>query len=697
MHWAHRVAPLFPDGQLYLNLRGYDPDRPVSPAEALEYFLRELGLDGAAVPQEDSARAARYRSMVAGRKLLILLDNAESVVQVRDLLPGEQSCVVLVTSRDALPALVARHGARRISLDLLSRADAVALLRALIGSRVQTEPAAARALAERAACLPLALRIVAELASSRPADTLADLVSEFDDEAERLDLLSAGEDRYTAVRAVFSWSQQQLSADERRAFALFSLHPGPDLDEVASAALLGVERREARRHFDGLARAHLVDIRRRGRLSMHDLLRAYSAELARELPESERQEALTRLFDHYLTAASGVEHTDAGRAWLDTERANLLAVAAAAGHVWPAHTVGFATTLARYLDAHAYYSDALALDEQALTAARAGGDRSGEATALSLLGNVHRQLAHYGQAEVLHEQGLEIHRELGDRQGEADALLGLGIVLGRAGRYRQARARLEQALTAFREIEDLVGEGHALYALGIAELKLGQYAESVEHQQQAVHLNGQTGERVAEGRSLNNLGEVYLRLGRLDDAAEAYSSALAIARDVGNRAGEGVALSNIATIEHLRGRYGEALAGCRQALVIARELGYRVGEADALRGLGSARSALGEHEDGIAYIAQALTISRSIGGMDAETGALIALGDVLRAAGSEAESIASYRDALALCAQTGDRYEQARAHLGLAAALGDTSEAHEHQRAAQADFKALGLPVPMSH
>jgi tetratricopeptide (TPR) repeat protein len=598
-----------------------------------------------------------------------------------------------VTSRDALPALVARHGARRIGLDLLPSDDAVALLRTLLGERVETEADAAAALVERTARLPLALRIVAELALSRSGDTLAELVDEFDNEAERLDLLSAGEDKYTAVRAVFSWSQQQLGPTARLAFALFSLHPGTDLDDRAAAALLGVQQREARRRFDALARAHLIDVRRRGRFSMHDLLRAYSAELAGELDEAERQAALTRLFDHYLTGASAVEHTAVGQAWLEAERANLLAVATAAADTWPAHTVGIAACLAGYLDAHAYYSEALALDETALAAARAAGDRAGEATALNLLGGVYRRLARHRAAQDLHEQALQLHRELGDQAGVAAALHGLGVAAWRTGRYLDGRDLLERAVLTFREIGDRIGEGHALYVLGNAELKLGRYAESVEHQEQAVRVNREIGERVSEGRALNNLGELYLRLGRLDDAAAAYRAALAIARELGNRAGEGVALANLATVDHRNGRHAEAFAGFEQALEICRTVGYRIGEADALCGVGIVHRSLGRYDEAVAAVTAAVALCRETGVADSEIGALNELGDTVRAAGRAAEAVPSFRAALALAERSGDRYELARAHLGLADSLGDAPEAVQHRRAAEAGFAELAVPA----
>jgi len=237
LRWAHQVRAEFSDGQLYVNLRGYDPDQPLSAGYALAGFLRALGVPGAEIPPEVDERAAAYRSLLDGRRILIVLDNASSVEQVRPLLPGTPSALVVVTSRDALAGLVARHGARRLDLDLLPPEDAVALLRALIGERAEAEPDVAVTLAGQCVRLPLALRVAAELAAARPSTSLAQLVGELADEQRRLELLDAGGDPRTAVRAVFSWSYRHLPAEAARAFRLIGLHPGPDLDPYATAAL----------------------------------------------------------------------------------------------------------------------------------------------------------------------------------------------------------------------------------------------------------------------------------------------------------------------------------------------------------------------------------------------------------------------------------------------------------------------------
>ncbi len=279
LRWARQARGAFPGGQLYVNLRGYDPGQPVPPADALAGFLRALGTAGPDIPPDEDDRAAAYRTAADGRRLLILLDNAATVEQVRPLLPGSPSCAVVVTSRDSLTGLVARHGARRLDLDLLPPGDAVGLLRNLIGKRVDDDPGSAATLAGQCAWLPLALRLAAELACDRPATPLTQLAAGLADQRRRLDLLNAGGDPRTAIRGIFSWSYRQLPDGAARAFRLLGMHPGPDFDAFAAATLTGTTLEQARQVLDQLARAHLIHPTSPGRYGMHDLLRAYASHL----------------------------------------------------------------------------------------------------------------------------------------------------------------------------------------------------------------------------------------------------------------------------------------------------------------------------------------------------------------------------------------------------------------------------------
>ena len=294
LQWAHEVALRFPDGQLHMDLRGYDLASPVPSAEALAGFLRSLGVPESGIPADQTERAARFRSLLAGQRMLVVLDNARSAEHVRPLLPATPGCAAIVTSRDALAGLVVRDGAKRVDLDLLPLTDAVRLLRSLIGDRVEADPAAAHTLAVQCARLPLALCGAAELAAARPAAPLADLVRKLDDHHQRLDLLDGGGDPRTAVRVVFSWSYRHLDREAARAFRLLGLHPGTDIEPGAGAALMGTTVAQARRALRVLARAHLIRPVGPTRYAMHDLLRVYAAELAAAC-DTDCWEALRRL------------------------------------------------------------------------------------------------------------------------------------------------------------------------------------------------------------------------------------------------------------------------------------------------------------------------------------------------------------------------------------------------------------------
>jgi tetratricopeptide (TPR) repeat protein len=694
VHWGHRVAKAFPDGQLYLNLRGYDPDRPMQAAEALEVFLRTLGVEAAAIPHRLDERAARYRTLLADRKMLVLLDNAHSVDQVRDLLPGSPSCLVLVTSRGTLPGLVVRHGAVRINLDVLTREEAIALLRRLIGPRLDDEPERAAALVERCARLPLAIRIAAELAAARPSVPLSQLVDELGDESRRLDLLATGEDDYTTVRTVFSWSCRHLSDDALSAFQLLGLHPGRDIDLDAAAALLGVDRTATRRLLDLLCRAHLVEETGLGRFGMHDLLRAYAAEQA--VRRDDRHAALTRLFDHYLhTAVRAVELARPHDPWLTIERANLIATAAAAVEVSPEHTVALSARLAHHLDTRAQYRDGLSLHRLALRAVRARHDRAGEGDALDRLGTAYMRTGSYPEAIDHHRRALAIHRELENRAGEGRARHGLGTVAWRLGHYDEAREHLEAALAIRRELGDVPGEGAALYGLGTVYRQVGDYREAMDHQRRALAIYRECGDRIGESRVLINLGATIERAGGYDEALDHYERALTINREIGNRLGEAVALTNLGAVIARLGRFAEGLVHQENALPLYREIGNRVGLADALHCLGVLHHKTGRYDEALDHLCRSVALAHEIGEADVENSALVDLGETLRAIGEDDDAAAAYRSALALAEQTGDRYERARALSGLgrlSSAAGDRDGARRAWRAAASLYDALGVP-----
>jgi DNA-binding SARP family transcriptional activator/Flp pilus assembly protein TadD len=667
LQWAHQVADRFPDGQLHVNLRGYDPGQPMSAADALAGFLRSLGVADPDIPGETGERAARYRSLMAGRRMLIVIDNARDADQVRPLLPGSPSCVAVVTSRDALAGLVARDGARRLDLGLLPPAEAVRLLRALIGERVDAEPEATVTLAGYCARLPLALRVAAERAAASPGVPLADVTSELADQQERLDLLDAAGDRLTAVRAVFSWSVRHLDDEAARAFRLLGLHPGADFDAYAAAALTGTTLRQARWLLDRLARAHLIQPAGTGRYGMHDLLRAYAADQADGRDsEPERRAALTRLFDHYLAAAAVAAGTlfpadpdqpalpgpgglvplvtgpAAALAWLDAQRSTLVAVAAhAADRGWPGHAIGLAATIFRYLDV-GHFTDAAAMHGHARRAAARSGDRAAEAAALTML-------------------------------GAADAA---------RGRLREATSDLEQALAICREDGDRIGEARALGNLGVAGYCQGRYQQSAGCHRKALAIYLEAGDHAGEARELHGLGVIDLRRGRYEQAAAHLRRSLTLFRDGGLRSGEAYVLGNLGELELRQGRYVQAAGHLRRSLRLGREVGSRLCQARALACLGVSELRQGRRREAIGHLRQSLALHSQAGNYSGQAEALNGLGEAFLAAGQAGQASARHAAALALAIQCGDRNEQARAHSGLASACqaaGDSGQARHWQ------------------
>jgi tetratricopeptide (TPR) repeat protein len=703
VHWAHRVADRFPDGQLYVNLRGYDPHEPVRPADALSAFLRCLGVDGGEIPYELDERAALYRSLVAGRRMLVLLDNARSAGQVRPLLPGTPSCFVVVTSRDNLAGLVARDGARRIDLDLLPLPDAVGLLAALIGGRVEAEPKAAMALAARCARLPLALRIAAEQAAARTDASLTELAEDLADQGRRLDLLDVGDDEHSTVRAVFSWSYRNLAEPAAAVFRLLGLHPGREVDDHAVAALAGPGLTDPRRLLDVLVNAHLVQQVAPGRFGMHDLLRAYAGERAAELPDGERRAALTRLFDLYLSVAAAavdllsphdrhrrprvappgplapaLPDADAARAWLDTERANLLAVAAhAARDGWPAHATRLAATLAPYLDAGAHTGEALALHRAALDAARTADDPHAEATAWHNLGIVYGRWGRHDEAVDHFERALAIRRESDDRTAQAFTLNNLSAVNTSRGRFAEALRQQGEALAIRRAIGDRAGEGVSLGNIGGVYWRLHRFAESYAHSLQALAIHREVGHRLGVAFSLIGLGAINSAWGRYGEAMTQHEEALRILVETGYSGGEAYVLDEMGNTYRRMGRHDEAVDHHLRALEIHRRIGYRLGEAETLDNLGSAYLAAGRPDEAVDQHRQAVAIARAIDNQFAEAHALNGLGEALRLLHHRVDALAAHRSALTLARTLGDRYREARSLDHLAAVLADSGEPDE--------------------
>ncbi|HEX4225749.1 MAG TPA: BTAD domain-containing putative transcriptional regulator, partial [Pseudonocardiaceae bacterium] len=678
VHCARRLAESYPDGQLFVDLWAHTSGhQPLTPSAALDRLLRAMDVPGGQVPEELAERAALWRSTLAGRRVLIVLDNAADSAQVRQLLPGAPGCLTLVTSRRRLTDLDSVH---LLTLDVLPPADAMALFEQVVGdSRPAEEPEAAGEVLALCGYLPLAIRIAAARLRHRRVWDVAHLRDRLRDHQRRLAELR-GDDR--SVVAVFALSYQQLTVDQRRLFRLLGLHPGTDIDANAAAALAGEPVHRQEELLEDLFDAHLLQQPSAGRYLLHDLLRAYAAQLAAdEDTEADRHAALTRLFGHYAHTASramdliapaerhrrpvveatggpepGLADDDAARAWLETERVNLIAIAAyGAEHGWPAETTRLSGILGRYLETRAYHDDALALHTNALATAR----------------------------------------ETGDENGAGDALAGIGRVHARWGNAEDALDRLGQALVLYRGTGNRPGQCTALNNIGYMHWAAGRYAPALEYFQQSLAISDESGDTTSQSFALNNLGLVYRRLGRYDDAVAVYRQALVILRADRNRAAEGVVLDNLGYVLGRLGRHTEALEHLREALAMARESGHRPGQSAALNGLGYVHRDAGQIDRAMASYLQALDIAREVGERFLEADALNGLGETSGSAGNPVRARDYHHDALAVAEEIGDRSEQARAHTGWGHALHDLGHpgaAAEHWQEALVTYRDLAAP-----
>lgn len=572
VRFAHQMASRFPDGQLHVDLRGFDASAPpVRPAAALQQLLQSLGVPAERVPDDLPAKAALYRSVLAGKRVLILLDNARLADQVRPLLPGRSSSMVLVTSRNHLGGLVARDGAHSVTLSTLTRDEGLALLTSAVGEdRVAAEPAAAAKLVELCGHLPLAVRIAAERVVTRPHLTLADLAGDLADERDRLNLLATGDDEDTAVRAAFSWSYLALKPDAARVFRLIGLHPGAEISLDAVAALADVPAARARALLEVLTGGHMIEEVGRGRFRLHDLLRLYATELAAAEESAEgRDEAVRRMLAWYSATANAAgailsppDHPsfllpplstqdftshDEAFTWCRAELANLLAVARLAEDerspaawqiplaLWNFFIVSSALDewtrgyriaertadrdgdqAARAWAVHGQglaacrgqrFADALELFDRALAIRREIDDREGAAWSLTGLGMAYGGLRQFDLAVERFREALERHAEVGSWFGEGGTRLFLSDILRLAGRYE---ASLSSARTAFETMdshEAVHGKAMALVSIGWAQLKLGQRAESRDSFRRAVDFLRVLGDRKTLAEALHGLGE----------------------------------------------------------------------------------------------------------------------------------------------------------------------------------------------
>jgi tetratricopeptide (TPR) repeat protein/transcriptional regulator with XRE-family HTH domain len=566
LHWAHRRLDRFPDGQLYVNLRGFDPSgQPLAPAAVLRGFLQALGAEPGAIPSEPEAQVGLYRSLLAGRRMLILLDNARDTAQLASLLPGDSTCTVLITSRRDLTGLIATHGAHPVNLDVLPRHEARELLARHLGrARLESEPEATGRLLDCCGGMPLALGIVTARAAAHSRLALSELAGELHDQAHRLDALDAGEPQ-ADLRAVLSWSTRVLEPDAAAAFGLLGIAPGPDISLAAAASLLGRSAADARTLLCELEYAHLIQRHGADRYRMHDLLRLHAAEQA----PVERRPALRRLIDHYVHALSD---PPPAAPWFDAEHACLLAAQQLAhSYGWDAEVCRLASTLDPYHRRRGHPDEQVASWQRAVASARRLKDPALQMSAHQLLGDAYAQVGRTSEALSQLHSALVLAEGRGDVAGQAAIRHSLGGAWERHGDDRRALENASRALGFFLELGDGFQRARALNAVGWLQARLGRYAEARANCEAALTLLRRQGADVrqsSEPHALDSLGYIAYHLREYDQALDYYRQALALCRARGDSFLEADLHDHIAATRLAQRRPDQARRAWTEALAL---------------------------------------------------------------------------------------------------------------------------------
>jgi tetratricopeptide (TPR) repeat protein/transcriptional regulator with XRE-family HTH domain len=709
VHAAHRLAEAFPDGQFFLPLHAHTRgQRPVDPADALASLLLTAGVPAAQIPLGLEDRATRWRDHVAGKKVLLLLDDAAGHDQVRPLLPGTGGSLVLVTSRRRLAAL----DAAVLTLDTLSPGEAAALLvRLAARPGISAGDAAVDEVTRLCGYLPLAIGMLASQLRHHPAWTVAGMVTELVQARDRLALMRA---ENVSVGAALDLSYQDLTPRQQRLFRCLGLIPGPDFDAHAASALGGTSLETARRDLGELYDQHLLAEPAPGRFQLHDLLREHARALAAANDPAETDAAAERLLDYYLhTALTAGRHfpgvgTDRwppgspraqapdlstlgqAAAWLEAERANLQAAAdyaASRGHF--RHAIAIPAAMNGFLAVRGHWDQCATLHHSALAAARQIGDQAGEAEALGELGSVQQLRGDYPAAAASLARALALFRDLGDRPGEAYALNQLGFVHVLTGDYAAAAAGQQQALALARSAGDRLGEAAALNHLGLVQQLTGDYPAAAASQRQALALFRDLGDLPGQAHALNDLGVVQQETGDYPAAAASQRQALALFDDLGELIGQAYARNDLGLVQQETGDYPAAAASHKQALELFEDLGNLLGQAEALNRLGelslrTSAAALARNQH-----TRALAIARGISAAPEEARALEGIGRSHLQEGDPARAAAPLLQALTIYQHTGTqaarRVQQTLRDHGLTAqprAPAPSSEGHQPHPAA---------------
>ena len=675
VHAAHLLAGSFPDGQFFLPLHAHTAgQRPVGPADALASLLLTAGVPAALIPPGLDARAGRWRDHVAGKKILLLLDDAAGHEQVRPLLPGTAGSLVLITSRRRLAAL---EDATVISLDTLPPGEATVLLGRL-AARETISPAdvAVAEITRLCGYLPLAIGMLASQLRHHPARTTAGLAADLAATKDRLALMHT-ENR--SVAAAFGLSYADLTPGAQQLFRRLGLVPGPGFDAYAAAALDGTSLTMARRNLDELYDQHLLTEPAPGRYQLHDLLREHARVLAAD-DTAESDAAVDRVLDYYLyTVLAAGQHivtraVPLGRrlpgrppagtpnlstlehaaAWLEAERSNLHAAAEyAAGSGRSQHAVQIPAAMGGFLGRHGHWDQAAVLQTTALTAAHSAGDRRGEAQALQELGLLAWLTGDYPAAADHLARAVTLYGEVGDRLGQAYALNPLGVVQALTGDYPAALASHQRALAIAQDLGDRAAEAVALNYLGSAQQQTGDYAAAAASLGQVRELYRRLGHRYGQAQVLRDLGKLQQATGDYPAATASHQQALQMFHDLGARPGQAWTLNDLGMAQQLTGDYPAAAASHQQALQMFHDLGYRLGLAEAQNNLGQLATRTDDTSHARHYHDRALAIAREIGVPLEEARALEGIGQSYLVDSSSAQAAAHLEQALKIYQRIG--------------------------------------------
>jgi DNA-binding SARP family transcriptional activator/tetratricopeptide (TPR) repeat protein len=604
VHFAHEVADRFPDGQLYVNLHGFDASSMVSSSDAVRGFLETLGVPPHRMPADLDGQAALYRSLLAGRRVLVVVDDARDTEHARPLLPGTPGCMVVITSRSQLRGLVARNGAHPLALGVPTMAEARDLFVERLGAdRVAAEAQAVDEIIVRCGRLPLALAVVAARAAVHPDLPLASIAQElrggdldaFDDTDSDID-----------VRTVLSWSYQAISLEAATLYRLLGLHPGPQVSTAAAASLLGRTARDTRALLDELTRAHLVNEQVPGRYQFHDLLRSYAAELVEAVDDdATRREARGRLLDHYLHGADQAARLlfpywerpsprltspdphladqQEAAAWLQLERPILLALATQAALAgFESHAWELASALELFLDRQGRWQEQISLQQMAVASARRLGAPAPLARALRALGFGYGRHSKQEDAESHLQQALSLFEELGDVNGQAQTHRHIAFTANKQGDHERALGQYATARRLYESNQNRGGQANVFNEVGWTHILRGDHEKAIVECRQAVDLHTALGNRNGEAAAADSLGYAYYHLGRHDEAIACYEHALRVYREIADRYLEADTLAHIGDAHAALDEHEAASTAWRAALRILDEMDHP--DAENIRG-----------------------------------------------------------------------------------------------------------------